>query len=556
MTSREFEMAEFPEMNPGPVLRMDRAGSILLANRAARELFGRPQLVGLAWGRLCPGMDPSLWDRTLKGKEGVHHETDLNGRRIAFTFAHPPGSDLVFAYGADITRLKEAERELARQAAELAEMARFPEMNPGPVCRLDRESRVVLANRAARDLFLRDDLDGASWVSVCPGMTPSLWERILTSSARTMHEARLGNRDLLFTHTPGAEDGHIFVYGADLTDEKAAERVLRQTEKMATLGTLAAGVAHELNNPAAAAQRAAEQLQQAFAALQQAQLRLGRRDLDADEADALAGLDRQARDQASCPCELAPVARSDLEADVEAWLADLDIEEPWELAPDLVNLGHDRDSLTTLAGRFRADRVPDIVTWLSRTYPVYSLLEEIRQGAGRLVEIVTALKAYSYVGQAPVQAVDVNEGLKNTLVILRAKLKRHITVEQRLTEDLPRIQAHGSELNQVWTNIIDNAADAMRDGGHLVIRTSRDDDWLIVEVEDNGPGIPAEIQSQVFDAFFTTKPPGQGTGLGLNTSYKIIVQRHGGRIDVESRPGKTRFVVRLPLIPRAHRRLD
>jgi signal transduction histidine kinase len=163
------------------------------------------------------------------------------------------------------------------------------------------------------------------------------------------------------------------------------------------------------------------------------------------------------------------------------------------------------------------------------------------------VDLVKALKTYTYLDRAPVQAVDVREGLDSTLVMLRSKLKGGITVRREYAPDLPRIQAYASELNQVWTNIIDNAADAMEGSGEIVVRTRREGEWVVIEIEDNGPDIPEDIQSRIFDPFFTTKPPGAGTGLGLNISYNIIVQKHGGTISVRSREGKTTFEIKLPI---------
>jgi signal transduction histidine kinase len=212
-----------------------------------------------------------------------------------------------------------------------------------------------------------------------------------------------------------------------------------------------------------------------------------------------------------------------------------------------VNLGYERGELTTLVGGFSPSQFTAVIDWLNCTYTIYTLLDEIGQGAGRISEIVKALKAYTYLDQAPIQTVDVHDGLDSTLVILRGKLKTVITVHREYAPDLPHIQAYGSELNQVWTNIIDNAIDAMNGEGEITLRTRRDGQWVIVEIEDNGPGIPEPIQPNLFDPFFTTKPPGQGTGLGLNISHNIVVQKHKGRIDVNSQPGKTRFEVRLPL---------
>jgi signal transduction histidine kinase len=241
------------------------------------------------------------------------------------------------------------------------------------------------------------------------------------------------------------------------------------------------------------------------------------------------------------------MARGDRESELEAWLEARGVTDAWEYTPTLVNLNYDTAQLARLAGHFGADRLPAVIAWLDATYRVSSLLHEMAQGAGRISEIVTALKSYSYLDQAPVQDVDVHEGLDNTLVILRHKLVSDITVRRDYAPDLPRIQACGGDLNQVWTNIIDNAADALDGRGQIIIRTRQDSDWVVVEIEDNGPGIPPEIQPRLFDPFFTTKPPGQGTGLGLDITYNIVVHRHRGDIKVISQPGKTCFQVRLPI---------
>jgi signal transduction histidine kinase len=184
--------------------------------------------------------------------------------------------------------------------------------------------------------------------------------------------------------------------------------------------------------------------------------------------------------------------------------------------------------------------------WSASLYPAYALMFEIGQGSARISEIVGALKSYSYLGQAPVQSVDVHDGLDNTLVILRNKLRLGITVRREYGNHLPRVQAHGSELNQVWTNLINNAIDALGGSGTITIRTRRRDGWAVVEIEDDGPGIPEDIQPRIFDPFFTTKAPGEGTGLGLSTSYSIVTEKHRGELRVESHPGFTCFSVRLP----------
>ena len=278
------EMALFPEMNPGPVCRIQLDGTVLRANSAARSLFGEG-LIGSCWRDIVAGMDTELWERIVAEGAQVTHEAAVDEKTFAFTMSHPEHSQYVFVYGADVTELKKAEREVA-------EMARFPDMNPGPVLRLDRDGCIVLANRAARALFGGERLVGKLWQELCPGMTQGFLEEVLGTEELGSHETQVRSQHILFTHRRGRE--YVFVYGADLTELKVAERTLRQTEKMATLGTLAAGVAHELNNPSAAVQRAAEHLQKTFTLLQQAQIALGRLRLDADLLDLLTKLDASA----------------------------------------------------------------------------------------------------------------------------------------------------------------------------------------------------------------------------------------------------------------------
>ncbi|MFQ5794934.1 MAG: CoA-binding protein [Candidatus Bipolaricaulia bacterium] len=328
---------------------------------------------------------------------------------------------------------------------------------------------------------------------------------------------------------------------------RGTEAMLRQSEKMAQLGTLTAGVAHELNNPAAAVKRGAGQLNSSIAQFEQVHINLSRLALTEAQREVLQDLAQQGQEQAARPPELDVLVRSDREYELETWLEEQGVADAWELAPTLVNLDYNTSALTVLTEHFPPDQLPVVIGWLGATYTIYSLLSEIGQGAERISQIVKALKTYSYLDQAPVQAVDVHEGLDSTLIILRNKLKSGISVRREYAPDLPQIQAYGSELNQVWTNIIDNAADALEGQGEIVIRTRRDGESVVVEIQDNGPGIPEEIRSKVFDPFFTTKPPGKGTGLGLNISYNIAVQRHLGDIKVFSQPGKTCFQVRLPI---------
>jgi signal transduction histidine kinase len=325
------------------------------------------------------------------------------------------------------------------------------------------------------------------------------------------------------------------------------EMMLRQSEKLATLGRLSAGMAHELNNPAAAAQRGAEQLRTAVSNLQQAHMRIHQHPLTPDQLTRLEALHHFAQVRAQQPIDLDALSRSDCEERLQSWLESHNVTNSWEVAPTLVNLAQETTDLHNLHTLFPGEPFALLLAWLHNTYTICSLLAEIREGTGRITSIVKALKSYVYLDQAPVQAVDVHEGLDNTLVMLRSRLKQGVTVHREYQPALPKIEAFGSELNQVWTNIIDNAISAMNGRGEMTLRTYSSSDHIVVEISDNGPGISAAIQDKIFDPFFTTKPPGEGTGLGLNISHNIIVQKHKGQIFVTSNPGKTCFLIKLPL---------
>jgi signal transduction histidine kinase len=328
---------------------------------------------------------------------------------------------------------------------------------------------------------------------------------------------------------------------------QSTEALLRQREKMATLGTLAAGLAHELNNPAAAVLRGAGLLRETLAEWQALEAALGALPLDAAQADALRALRVELSRRVSAPVQLDPLARVDQESELQDWLEALGVDEAAQAAPALIEFGLERGALQSLTGAFAPEHVPPVVRWAAASCTLYGLLNDVHAGARRLAETVKAVKTYTYLDQAPVQLVDLHEGLENTLIILRHKLKAGITVTREYAPDLPRIEAYASELNQVWTNLIDNAIDAMSGQGRLTLRTSGQGDTVAVEVADDGPGIPAEIVDQIFDPFFTTKAPGSGTGLGLHIAYNIV-QRHMGRIQVASAPGATSFKVTLPVL--------
>jgi signal transduction histidine kinase len=338
--------------------------------------------------------------------------------------------------------------------------------------------------------------------------------------------------------------------------QKMAERVQdlqsfsQQHEKLIALGTLAAGLAHELNNPAAAVSRDASQLDEIFQALPSLTLTLNQQRMTPEQLLFLSDLQRNMMQRATTSSRIDPLTQSDREDEVTDWLEAHGVPDGWKLASTLVRAGLETEWLDTLVEHLAAASIGDVLPWLEAILTGRGLLEEIKQGSTRISELVKAIKDYSYLDQAPLQEVDVHEGIENTLIILTHKLKQGgIVVTREFDQNLPRISAYGSELNQVWTNLIDNAIDALGAQGRIWLRTSQEDDYVVVEVADNGPGIPPDIQPHIFEPFFTTKGVGEGTGLGLVTSYRVVVGMHQGDIRVFSKPGDTHFQVRLPINP-------
>ncbi len=319
----------------------------------------------------------------------------------------------------------------------------------------------------------------------------------------------------------------------------------QQREKLVSLGTMAAGLAHELNNPAAAARRAAAHLHQTTDKIQLLLCKLSKV-LDHEQWQIILSAAQEATERLPKAPLLDHLTRSDREEVITQWLKARGVPTPWELASTFVSADIDSAWLDGLAAKLPVASHGDAFGWLEARVGLKLLLNQVEQGTGRIAELVKAIKSYSYMDQSPMLEIDIHEGLESTLTMLGHKLK-NVTLLRAYDRSIPPIMAYGNELNQVWTNLIDNAIDAVKGTGKICIGTWLEDNQLVVEIMDNGTGIPQEIQSRIFEPFFTTKGVGAGTGLGLIISNRIVGDRHGGEIEFESRPGETRFKVRLPI---------
>ncbi|QFZ72645.1 histidine kinase [Streptomyces fagopyri] len=325
------------------------------------------------------------------------------------------------------------------------------------------------------------------------------------------------------------------------------QRTIGQRERLLALGSLSAGLTHELNNPAAAAVRATSTLRDRVAHMRHKLGAIASGPYARDTLETLIEIQERTAERVAKATPLSPLEASDREDSLGDWLEDHGIAGGWQLAPTFVQAGLDTDWLDQVAATVDEDTLEGAIRWLNYTVETELLMTEIEESTTRISHLVDAAKQYSQIDRAPYQVVDVHELLDSTLMMLAGKMGSGIKVTKDYDRTAPRIPAYPGELNQVWTNLIDNAASAMEGEGRLTVRTAHDHDQLLVEFRDTGPGVPAEIRDRIFDPFFTTKPVGEGTGLGLDISWRIVANKHHGSLSVQSVPGDTRFQVRLPL---------
>jgi signal transduction histidine kinase len=321
-------------------------------------------------------------------------------------------------------------------------------------------------------------------------------------------------------------------------------RLEQQRDRLASLGKLSAGLAHELNNPASAAKRAASQLRDSLKRIKDASHELGRRDLTPAQKSGILAMEAALIQRDEPPPDALTI--SDLEDQIDSLLRSHGQNDLWQLAADLARKNVKPEALESLFAAVDADTARAALVRIAASVEIASLLNEIESSTSRISDLVRAIKEYTFMDQSPVQNVDVVKSLETTLTILNHKLKRGVAVQRDYQRVPLLVNSFGSELNQIWTNIIDNAIDAMGGTGELRVRTYREDTCVVVEISDNGPGISPEVKSHIFEPFFTTKGVGEGTGLGLDTVQRIV-KKHRGTIQVTSKPGDTRFQVWLPL---------
>jgi signal transduction histidine kinase len=430
----------------------------------------------------------------------------------------------------------------------------IPELNPGPVVQFNADGVITSLNWSAFAILGQEVKRGAQVQVAIPGMEHVDIDAAIQEGTVTTHIAQVRDRYFQFMVRGFKNLAMGGVYGTDVTERLQREQALarqvnvRQAEKLAALGKLAAGMAHWLNNPAAAAARSANQLGDSLTRLDHANSALQGRDVTAakweeivhlrDELTARVGTDAVITDAFNL---------SEREDVVLGWLEDHGVQDAWEPAPMLARLGVDAAWLDRLADGLPEGALGDVASWLAASLETDDLLKSMQETTGTISHVIQAFKAYTYMDQGEVQEIDINGSLDQTLTVLEHRLVG-VDLVRDFAGDLPHVMGSGSELNQVWTNLIDNAIDAVAGGGTIRVTSSVEDGSIVVEVADDGPGIPEDDQYRVFEPFFTTKDVGQGTGLGLDTVRRGVEGRFGGKVTFTSEPGETVFEVRLPIV--------
>jgi signal transduction histidine kinase len=447
------------------------------------------------------------------------------------------------------TELSDAELQTWCDAAEVHEipagtlMAKQDETKTGLVLILKGTIEALVQDGNGDEPI--GDHSAPTWMGAIPTLVggPSAVRMVTRDDVRAAVIAPDAFIDLVRAHRP--------VFMRVMAKVRPVTRRITQREsnreRLAALGTMSAGLAHELNNPASAAKRAASDLAESLDVLTATVGLLVESGIEREQAAELVALQREAAATCAHHQALSALDSADAEDAMSDALADAGIEDPWRIADTLVSAGIDPAFVARVAEQAGPAKVATL-RWIAASLGARQLSAELRDSTDRMGELVKAIKTYAYVDRGELVQVDVREGLDSTLILLKHKLKQtQIEVERNYDPALGKLTVHGAELNQVWTNLLDNAIDALGDTGHLTITTRADGDCAEIDIADDGPGIPAEIRDRVFDPFFTTKEVGSGTGLGLDTARRILVERHHGSLTLESRPGRTVFRARLPL---------
>ncbi|MFC6013536.1 ATP-binding protein [Nocardia lasii] len=452
------------------------------------------------------------------------------------------------------------------QLAELCAAGTIEYVDPGPVFRegeparcfyvlIEGEVRLTKLSGGVEIEIIRSEQRGAyagAWMAY-------LGDKVNQDYNGSMYVLRrsrflvLGAADFARMMTEWFPMAVHLLEGAFFGGQRSSQRIAER-ERLLALGSLSAGLTHELNNPAAAAVRATSGLRERVAGMRHKLKMMAEGKFPPDALVKLVELQEQAADQVAKAPDLSPLEAADREDALADWFEERGIADGWNLAPTFVQAGLDTDWLEGVHATLEACHAPvfeGAVRWLNYTIETELLMNEIFDSTTRISTLVGAAKQYSQMDRAPYQVVDLHELLDSTLVMLNRKLGDGVRVVKDYDRALPPVPCYAAELNQVWTNLIDNAVYAMGGEGTLTIRTYEENDCAAVEIADTGPGIDPEVTSRIFEPFFTTKPVGDGTGLGLDISFRIVVNKHHGDIRVESEPGNTRFIVRLPLHPAA-----